>query len=260
MNSNELISAFDTKFRGQQRVLLGKLTSTIKHGETIPAGTFVVMASGDRKLRVKILEKDVPHKGFSVPLPLNRLAEDSKVTPRYLLWFFSHPFVCEYLLEHTTGSVFLRVPKRVLESLPVPIPKGATKLEAAKELILERDDEFAKQLSFFYDDYLLNVNNGRFRTAIILAGAIAEMLVYQSLIEQGVDKKLLTGDRNLGLGKMLTYLQLLRLDKTVPLNHLRDIQSKRNEAVHAGRMAGAKTQFVKEDLECFDNIIKHYGI
>lgn len=256
-----LVSELDAHFRGQKRLALGKLVTDIRHGATIPCGTFVVMASGDRKLRAKILDKDVPHRGFSVPLPLNKLAADSKITPRYLLWLFAQPFVGEHLLFHATGSVFLRVPKRVLHKLLIPVPKDATRLEKAKEVVLERKhDEFRDQLGAFYDDYVLNVRNERYHTAIILAGAMAEMIIYQSLIDQGVERKLLAEDRNLGLGKMLTYLRPLKLDKAVPFTHLRDLQKKRNAAVHAGLLAGSKTRFGKSDLGSFDHIIKHYGI
>lgn len=240
---------------------LGKLVDDLRYGTTIPCGTLVVMASGDRKLRAKILEKDVSHKGFSVPLPLNKLAADFKITPRYLLWLFAHPFVGKHLLFHATGSVFLRVPKRVLHELPIPVPKDATRLVQAKEVVFKREnDEFGAQLGAFYDDYVLNVCNERYHTAIILAGAMAEMIIYQSLIDQGVVRKLLAEDRNLGLGKMLTYLKLLKLDQAAPFTHLCELQTKRNAAVHAGLLAGSKARFGKSDLKCFDHIIRHYGI
>ena len=89
---------------------------------------------------------------------------------------------------------------------------------------------------------------------------MAEMIVYQSLIDQDVDPKLLENDHNLGLGKILTYLKLLRLDKVVPFSQLRELQHKRNAAVHAGRLAGSTSRFGKSDLVCFDQIIRHYGI
>ena len=219
------------------------------------------MASGDRKVRAKILEKDTPHRGFSVPLPLNNTAADLKITPRYLLWFLSNDFVAEYLLRHATGAVFLRVPRNIIYNLPVPIPKGVTNAPVGKEIVIEKtDDQFGLQLAAFYDDYVFNFQNGRYQTAIILAGAIAEMIVYQSLIDQNVDRKFLHDDHNLGLGKMLTYLRLLKLDKDVPFTHLCDLQKKRNAAVHAGKLARSREQFGKLDLQCFDQIVRHYGI
>jgi len=249
------------KFPGQRRVPLGSLVQQLRYGVNIPKGTFVVMASGDRKVRAKILEKDTAHRGFSLPLPLNTAASDLKITPNYLLWFFSHNFVADHLLSHATGSVFLRVPKNVLLELPIPIPRGVAKRLVGKEIVMAKtNDEFGVQLAAFYGDYVLNVHNARYHTALILAGAMAEMIVYQSLIDQGVDRKLLEKDRNLGMGKMLTYLGLLKLEKDVPFKHLRELQKKRNAAVHAGRLAGSKVRFGKSDLSCFDHIVQYYGI
>jgi len=75
-----------------------------------------------------------------------------------------------------------------------------------------------------------------------------------------VDRKLLESDPNLGLGKMLTYLKLLKLEKDVPMSHLHDLRKKRNAAVHAGLLAKTDSRFGKADLVCFDHIIRHYGI
>jgi hypothetical protein len=219
------------------------------------------MASGDRKIRVKILEKDTSHRGFSVPLSLNDTARKLNITARYLLWFFSRDFVIEYLAGHATGTVFLRIPKAILHALPIPIPKGLDKALRAKEVVIRKtNDAFSHHIAAFYDDYVLNVRNERYHTALILAGAMAEMIVYQSLIDQNVDRKLLEDDRNLGMGKMLTYLRLLNLEKEVPFVHLRELQKKRNAALHAGRLVGSKIRFEKSDLDCFDHIVRHYGI
>lgn len=259
--SMNLTAELDRRYPGQDRIPISKLTSDIRHGGTIPSGTFVVMASGDRKLRARILEKDTPHKGFSVPLPLNALANDVKITPRYMLWFFSQQFVGEYLMERATGAVFLRVPKSVIYDLPVPIPRAVTRQMNKKELVLKRkNDDFGSHLERFYNDYVFNIRSERYHTAVILAGALAEMIIFQSLIDQGVDRKLLEEDRNLGLGKMLTYLKLLKLEKDVPFSHLKELQKKRNGAVHVGAFARQRITFAKNDLVCFDHIIRHYGI
>lgn len=227
------------------------------------AGTLVVMASGDRKLRVKVLDKDTPHRGFSQPLLLNLYAQDQKVTPNYLLWYLSHGPVREYLLANATGSVILRVSRKVLLALPVPLPTRPIVLKEVDELVLsQRDDPFSRLIDALYHDYILNLNNNRFRTSIILAGAIAEIILYQLLTEQDINQKVLADDRNLGLGKMLDYIRLLKLDQVVafPLTHLVDLQKKRNSAIHATLLVKNAREFSREDLSCFDQIIKHFGL
>ena len=248
-------------FRDQSQIPLGKLITPIRTGDTIKKGTFVIMASSDRKIRAQILEKDALNKGFSVPFPLNDLAASNKITARYLLWFFRHRFVQEYLLTHASGAVFVRVPRQILYELPIPIPKSSSIALSSKEVVISRaNDRFSVQLAAFFDDYSLNVKNERYHTALILAGAMAEMIIYQALLDEGVDATLLEDDRNLGIGKMLTYLKLLKLDKALPMAHLRELQKKRNAAVHAGILAKSETRFGKDDLVCFDHIIRHFGI
>jgi len=91
---------------------------------------------------------------------------------------FSHDFVGEHLLQHATGAVFLRVPKRILHELPIPIPKGVPETSPTKEIVIKKtDDAFSTQLAAFYDDYVFNVQDERFHTAVILAGAMAEMVI-----------------------------------------------------------------------------------
>ena len=256
-----LMSGLDKQFRGQERVALGKITRRIQYGAVIPSGTFAVMASGDTKLRVKILEAGVAHKNWSVPFPLDDKAARLSITPHYLLWFFSRDFVREYLVNYATGTVILRIPRNLLESLPIPIPKGAANRARTDEVVLEKPKSaFGVQLAAFHEDYTFNVEHKRYHTAIILAGAMAEMILYQSLIDQDVDKKVLEDDHNLGLGKMLTYLKLLKLDGDVPFSDLRELQQKRNAAIHAGLLAKTSDRFGQKDLKCFDHIVRHYGI
>ena len=71
------------------------------------------MASGNRRTRLRILDEDTQHKGFSEPLALNAFATEHKVTPNYLLWYLSQEAVTKYLLAHAKGAVFVRVPRNV---------------------------------------------------------------------------------------------------------------------------------------------------
>lgn len=260
---NSLGGFLDKRFAGAVRVPLGRLIERTKHGSIMQAGTLVIMASGDRKLRLRILQRDTPHKGLSEPLRLNPYAREHRVTANYVLWYLGQEPVGEYLLAHASGSVFLRVPKTILYAVPVPLPKRGARPKGAKEVVLEQsDDSLSSLVGTLYHDYRLNLDNGRYRTAIIIAGAIAELIIYQLLLESGVSSRLLASDRNLTLGKMLDYVQLLKLDQgtRLPLSHLRELQRKRNRAVHANLLVTTGGEFSFEDLACFDQVIKHFGV
>lgn len=258
-----LESYLDSSFAKSRRVPLGALILPASANIMLPIGTLVVMASGDRRLRLKILDKETPHRGFSEPLLLNGFAAEHKVTPHYLLWYLSQKPVTEYLLAHARGAVFIRVPRKFLRTVPVPLPTSVTKIRPVNEFSVARNDTtFSKVIADLYNDYLLNFTNGRFRTAAVLAGAICEVILYQLLIEEDVTPRLLKDDRGLGFGKLLDYVRVLKLDHTpgFPISQLVEMQRNRNHSIHAALLVNDGKQVTEKNLECFNPIIKYFGL
>lgn len=220
------------------------------------------MASGSTHLQLKILENDTPHKGFSIPLLIRDNALAKGITPNYLHWFLSQSEIANELMQHAKGSVFLRIPKIIIDQIPVPIPRKVQDWPSQANVIFKKDtDEFKSLIAMFYEDFQLNVKHKRYRTAVILAGAICETMLFQLLIECGVEKNLLEEDK-LALGGLIKYVKLLRLEKElgVPLNHIQEIQKSRNKAVHIGADKLNNCLFSHNDFKAFDHIIKYFGI
>lgn len=258
-----LTSFLDTKFKNNRRVTIGDLIVKINSGETIPSGALVIMASGDRRLRLKLLEKDTPNKGFSEPLVLNDFAAEHKVTANYLHWYLSQPDVANHLVENATGAVFLRVPRSFLLAVPIPLPTRVVKIKPIVEFaIVKTNNPFSKIISDLHNDYLLNITNKRYRTATVLAGAICEVVLYQLLIEHGVSQKLLKDDRGLGMNKLLDYIRVLKLEQALgfPLSQLEEIRKNRNDAIHAGLLVNKDRELTASDLDALNPVIKYFGL
>lgn len=261
----KFINGLTTAFKKNQRIRLGELITELPRGRIILEGTLVVLPGSYGEIRLKLLEKDTPDKGFSVPLRLNNVAQEKSITANYLIWYFGKPFVKNYLASEATGAVFLRIPKRVLYSLLIPVPQRLNyQIRNSPDSIILRSkaNDSKEMINSFISDYRLNFEKGRYRTSIILAGAICEIILYQLLLDNDIEKSLLEKDNGLALGKLISYVKLLKLDKhyNVPINHFSDLQKQRNMAVHVGAALKSERKFYASDLNCFDQIIKYFGI
>lgn len=259
----EYISNLDRKFKKNEFFKLEKIIQKVKIGDILPKNSLVIMPSNDGIIRLKILDNDTPHKGFSTPLIINEKGINHRITSNYLSWFLSHDFVKDYLSKYASGSALIRIPKNILYDLKIPAPSNSKTRSNGKEVEIKiQDNPFRKLISSFYKDYKLNLKNSRYNTVVILAGAISEAILYQLLLDEGIDQKILENDRSLGLGKLITYIKILKLDDSLdfPITHFYDIQKKRNSAIHVGASIKKNIEYEESDLNSFNQIIKHFGI
>lgn len=259
-----LQSILDKKIKTSEKIILADLIIPVERNKVLPEGTTIILSSLG-KLTIRKTIKEIPNNGkFNMyPLLLNNLAEEKGITSNYLQWFFGLKEINNYISENATGTVFIKVPQKIIHNLLIPVPKYNFKVASTKEIVIEKEQsEFKTLIDQFYNDYLINLGKGLYSTCIILAAAITETIIYQLLIEEGVDKKILENDRSLGLGKLITYLKLLQLDckLDIPITHLVDLQKKRNSVVHVGLAIKKSKKYDAEDLKCFDEIIKYFGI
>jgi hypothetical protein len=143
------------------------------------------------------------------------------------------------------------------------LPTTITRIKAEVEFSpVKTDNPFSNVINDLYRDYQLNLVNHRYRTASVLAGAICEVILYQLLVESGVNQKLLKDDRGLGMNKMLDYVRVLKLEQApgFPLSQLEEIRKNRNEAVHAGLLIHKKRELTRENLDAFNPVVKYFGL
>lgn len=266
----EYKSSLDKNFRTNKKIPLEKLIEPSKRGSMIPKGTLVVMPFVSGEIRLKILGKNTPDKGFSIPLKLSSKDDGQSITADYLEWFLKHNFIKKYLMNYISGSILPRVPRKVLFNLLIPLPTQERRKAAFDpsfscdfdSVIANAENPFRRMITNYFRDFKFNLENKRYTAAIILAGAISEAILYQLLIDNDVNQKILSDDRNLGLGKLITYVKLLKLDKNLdfPLTHFSELQHFRNSAVHVSLAIKNEKPFARQNLNCFDQIIKHFGI
>ncbi len=252
------------KFKNNEKLLLKNFIENKKRGDIIPKDTLVLMPFTNGEIWLKILDIDTTDKGFSIPLRLNELALSKNISQNYLFWYLKQDFVVEYLIIFVKGSVFPRINKEDLLNLIIPIPNKSKYYDLSiNELIIKIDtNPFRTLISSFYQDYRLNYEKERYKVTIIIAGAITEGILYQLLLENNVDSKMLENDNNLALGRLIQYVRLLKLDKKfdLPMNAIQELKNHRNNAVHVGLAIKKKVNFKKQNLECFNDIIKYFGI
>ena len=248
---------FSRKFKNQPKHPLSENYEVKRHVET-DRECIYMGASVSGVLKFELLTK--PESGrsyYTLIIP----KEDSPFTAQYLLWLLNHQEVQDYLMLFTVGSIQPTIATNTLESLLIPTPKKVVK--SSKEIIINSvGSAYRRLLKKYYEDYLLNFNNGSYMTAAILAGAIAEVIIYELLLESDIEERLIDGKT---LGGLIRDVELLKLDQVhgFSIEPFKEIQRLRNHAVHAGLAVNkieADPEVERQELKCLDQIIKHFGI
>jgi len=247
------------QMKDSNKVPFNKLTSRVQNKE-LEKGDIIIKNYPDGSLVFEIAKKTAKEK----PNWIKYRVIDNRVSPEYLLWFFSKKEVLEYLSLHATGAVIRRIPSQVIDGILIPIPKVINGKSKKSKVTFTNSNSLIRQIiQNFYLDYQENLNMNRFDTAIILAGAICEAILYESLLEVGVPEKILS--QNKTLGHLIEYAQIKEFDKIFGINltHFESIKQQRNKTIHIGsaikRLENGEL-IDKLSFKDFDNIIKHFGI
>lgn len=230
-----------------------------KNVSKVLKGKICYLPSPNASINIFIAQKEYNSSNLYTILNI----KNKEITPNYLLWFLNHKEVKEYLLCYSVGAVFTYISKQTFNNLSIPFPKSPIK-ELITEINLEnKETAFRKLLDQYYQEYLDNFTKGNYMTSLILAGAISETFLHNYLIEIGINEKLFG---NKTLGGLIDLVEVYLHDREIkefPLNHFKDIQQKRNYAVHP-KLAKDKIERDEEfgisDFDCFNQIIKYFGL
>jgi hypothetical protein len=248
------------KFSDNVKVPFKKLVEKVNNDES-QIGDIIIFNYIEAKLKIEVIQKNKKTKKFIHNV--FRVIDD-RVSAQYILWIFSQNEVKEYIKIHAVGSLLRHIPLQVIENLMIPIPRLLDKNSSKNRITISTNHNPVREvIKNFYLDYQENFNSNRYNTAIILAGAICEAILYESLIEVGIPEKILS--QNKTLGTLIEYAHIKELDKHYKINltHFESIKQERNKAIHIG-LAVKKlkegeiiSQYAFKD---FDQIIKNFGI
>jgi hypothetical protein len=253
------LSLLNKTFKDSIKIPLSQLTNKIVNN-VIEKGDVIIKNFPDGRLVFEIAKTITKGKSNWIRYRII----DKRVSPEYLLWFLSKKEIMHYLSIHATGSVIRVIPPKFIEELSIPLPTVINLKNRRSKLSLSYgDSSIRKIIQSFYQDYQENFDMNRFDTAIILAGAICEAILYESLIELGVSEKILS--QNKTLGQLIEFAQIKELDSIYGINltHFESIKQQRNKTVHIGsalkRLENGEI-LDKSIFREFDNIIKIFGI
>lgn len=251
------------------KVYKGQKTSTIKkhfdiYREDIPEllPAFVIESSARGKISFKVITNNPKKRRYDITI----ISKSEDISVFDLIHFIDHKEVKDYLSIQLRGAVIQRLPIEVIEKLQIPLPKiklAAKDVQQASSSLTPIVNEFKMFISQYYQEYSYALRNNQLVAATMLAGAISEAILYQVIIDSGVDASLL---ENRGLGGLIRDIKLGRFNEKegqefdlVPFTTLNRI---RNDIVHPSRAINKiKTDYDlinKQDIIQSFNLIKRY--
>ncbi len=189
---------------------------------------------------------------------------DNRITANYLIWFLSHKEVQNYLSLFGVGAVFTYISFDSFHNIDIPLPKNNNKVVVKSEGVeIKSKNPFRELLDIYYKEFRDNYSEANYMTAAVLSGAIAETLLHNFLLEIGLAQKLLERKT---LGGIIDLTEAYLIDRGItdfPLNHFKDIQQLRNSAIHpalAKNKIQPDNEISKTDFDCFNHIVKYFGL
>lgn len=254
------------------KVYKGQKTSTVqKHFEVyredipelLPA--FVIQPSSTGEVSFKVITKNTKKRRFDLTI----ISKSKDISVFDLMHFVDHSEVKDYLSLQLRGSVMMTLPIKSFLKLQIPLPKiqlAAKDVGSKSGSLKPVANEFKMFIARYYQEYRNALKQNQLVAATMLAGAISEAILYQVILDSGVDASLL---ENRGLGGLIRDVKLGRFNEIenqefdlVPFTTLNNI---RNDIVHPSRaIKKIKTdyEFIDERsiTQNFNRIKRNFGL
>lgn len=267
--AKSIIKKFKALF---SKVYKGQKTSTVKkhfdvYREDIPEllPAFVVESSSRGNISFKVITDNAKKRRYDITI----ISKGDEISVFDLMHFIDHKEVKDYLSIQLRGSVIQRLPIEAIEKLQIPLPKiklAAQDVNLSSGKLTPVVNEFKMFISQYYQEYSNALRENQLVAATMLAGAISEAILYQVIIDSGVEASLL---ENRGLGGLIRDVKLGRFNEIdgqefdlVPFTTLNNI---RNDIVHPSRaIKKIKTDYDlidKQDIiQNFNRIKRYFGL
>ena len=253
------------------KVYNGQKTSTVQthfevYREDIPElfPAFVIKSSKGA-ISFKVITKNTKKRRFNLTI----ISKSNDISVFDLMHFVDHKEVKAYLSLQLRGSVMMTLPVKSLLKLQIPLPKiqlAANDIEVKSSHLKPVANEFKMFIAQYYQEYSNALKQNQLVAATMLAGAISEAILYQVILDSGVDASLL---ENRGLGGLIRDVKLGRFNEIenqefdlVPFAALNGI---RNDIVHPSRaIKKIKTDYELIDKQSitqnFNRIKRNFGL
>ena len=188
---------------------------------------------------------------------------DKSITSNDLLYYFNQKPIAEYLQSFGKGAIHFHIPKSAFNRLIIPKPQGENHTVISKTRLSINNSSFKILFATYYQQYTESYKSQNYLIAAIMAGAIAEIYLYNFLIEIKLKDATLDGKT---LGALIHLAEAYLLSSVIddfPLNHFREVQKLRNKAVHpklANELINKRNQISDASFDGFNQLIKYFGL
>lgn len=225
--------------------------------DSVKKGDLVIDNYYFKNLRVWIVseeEESTKRKTFN-----KVIIKDKRISAEYLLWCLSQKSILDYLSLFAKGTVISSIPISAIKEIEIPIPKRKI-TSTVKKIEIPSGGQYKEAIrNNLLNEYKKCRENKLILSALVIAGSIAEALLSEYLIEEGVKKKLLERKT---LGGLIDFFEVRENANKKVVQQFRELAKARNH-IHINELikkGNVDEKWAESAFVSFNNIIKEFGI